>query len=49
MNSPCWPGDGRELGAVEVNLTSHQPFQQEKSHDVQIEIHVYNVLSEYKI
>ena len=49
MNSPCWLSEGRELGAVEVNLTFHQPFQQKKSHNVQIEIHVYNVLSEYKI
>ena len=24
MNSPCWLGEGRELGAVEVNLASHQ-------------------------
>ena len=24
MNSLCWLGEGRELGTVEVNLTSHQ-------------------------
>ena len=43
MNSLCWLGEGRELGTVEVNLTSHEPFQREKSHDVQIELHAYNV------
>ena len=43
MNGPCWLGEGRELGAVEVNLTSHEPFQREKSHDVQEELHAYDV------
>ena len=24
VNGLCWPGEGRELGTVEMNLTSHQ-------------------------
>ena len=43
MNGLGWLGERRERGAVEVNLTSHELFQREKSHDVQIEVHVYDV------
>ena len=43
MNSLCWLGEGRELGTVEVNLTSREPFQREKSHDTEVEIHVCGV------
>ena len=41
MNSLCRLSEGWELGAVEVNLASRDTFQREKSHDVQVELHVY--------
>ena len=43
MNSLCWPDERRELGTVEVNLTSREPFQREKSHNAEVEIHVCDV------
>ena len=45
MNGLCWLGEGRKLGAVEVNLTSHQlqANQQRNNHQRLAETHSFRL------